>query len=57
MNAAVDDSVCLVMLLGDLQLGDNFVAGGPDKMYAHGPSPAADGSVECDSKVSIRRGD
>jgi hypothetical protein len=56
MNAAVDDSVCLVMLLGDFQLGDNFIAGGPDKMNAHRPSPAADGSVERSSKVSIGRG-
>ena len=56
MNAAVDDSVCLKMPLGDLQFGDNFVAGGPDKMNAHGPSPAADGSVERGSKVSVGRG-
>ena len=57
MNPTVDDSVCLKMLLGNLQLGDNFVTSGPDKVDAHGPSPSADGSVERGSKVSIGRGD
>ena len=56
MHAPVDDSICLVMLLSDLKFRDHFVAGGPDKMNAHGPGPTADGSVERGSKVSVGRG-
>ncbi len=55
MHAAMNDSICLVMLRSDLKFRDNFIAGGTDEMNAHGPSPAANGSVERGGKVSIRR--
>ena len=46
MHATVDNSVSLVMVPGNLQFGDNFIASGNNKMNTHGPGPAANGSIE-----------
>ena len=55
INAAVDDPVGLVMVRGNLDLGDYFFAGGMDKVDAHGLVPASAHGIERGGKVSVRR--
>ena len=56
MHTAVDDSVRLMMVRCDFKLRDHLIAAGMDEVNAHGLGPAADGSVERGSKVSVGRG-
>src|SRR5579859_2230673 len=55
MNATVDDSIRLAMLLANFQVRHNFIGCGKGEVNAHGLVPASTNGVERGGKVTIRR--
>src|SRR5882757_8892834 len=56
MNSAVDDSVRLPMVSGNLHFSNDFVGGGAKEMNSHGSVPAAGASVDRRRNISVRSG-